>query len=195
VTAGAGLTGGTITTSGTIGIANGGVTNAMLANAAVTVSTGSGLTGGGTVALGGSLTLGLNPQAIRSQVLRGIAELGGVNGTRYLSLAGGTDTNGSPDLSSVALVPEGCTIRTFAVSTTDGTGPGAANTETFTVLSGATLSTLASAGTSCALGGTSGSCTSGTRVTIPAMAFVAVQVTTAAPLPPTHDVVVAIVCE
>jgi hypothetical protein len=41
----------------TLGIANGGVTNAMLANSSVTVNAGTGLTGGGPVALGGSLTL------------------------------------------------------------------------------------------------------------------------------------------
>jgi hypothetical protein len=47
-----------ITTSGTISIATGGVTNAMLANSSVTVNTGTGLTGGGAVTLGGApLTL------------------------------------------------------------------------------------------------------------------------------------------
>jgi trimeric autotransporter adhesin len=54
---GAGLTGGPITTSGTISIPNQGVTNSMLANPSITVVAGSGLSGGGTVALGGSVTL------------------------------------------------------------------------------------------------------------------------------------------
>ena len=57
---GAGLTGGPITSSGTITIANGGVTNAMLANASMTINTGTGLTGGGSLALGGSLTLNVD---------------------------------------------------------------------------------------------------------------------------------------
>ena len=59
VSAGSGLNGGTITTSGTISIASGGVANAMLANPTVTVTAGTGLSGGGTIALGGSTTLGL----------------------------------------------------------------------------------------------------------------------------------------
>ncbi len=54
---GAGLTGGPITTSGTISIPSAGVTNAMLANPSITVTAGSGLSGGGTVALGGTVTL------------------------------------------------------------------------------------------------------------------------------------------
>ncbi len=57
VATGAGLTGGPITTSGTISIPSAGVTNAMLANSSVTVKAGTGLSGGGTVALGGTVTL------------------------------------------------------------------------------------------------------------------------------------------
>lgn len=65
---GAGLTGGPITTSGTISIATGGVTNAMLQNSTVTVSPGTGLSGGGSVSLGGSVTLNVNTSAIQSRV-------------------------------------------------------------------------------------------------------------------------------
>jgi hypothetical protein len=54
---GAGLTGGAITKTGTISIATAGVTNDLLANPSITVKAGSGLSGGGTVALGGSITL------------------------------------------------------------------------------------------------------------------------------------------
>lgn len=54
---GAGLTGGPITTSGTLSIATGGVSNAMLQHPAVTVNSGLGLSGGGAVQLGQSLTL------------------------------------------------------------------------------------------------------------------------------------------
>ncbi len=57
VATGAGLTGGPITTSGTISIHSGGVTNAMLANSTINVTAGSGLSGGGAVALGGTVTL------------------------------------------------------------------------------------------------------------------------------------------
>ena len=57
VATGAGLTGGPITTSGTLSIASAGVTNSMLQNPSLTVNTGSGLSGGGTVTLGGTLNL------------------------------------------------------------------------------------------------------------------------------------------
>jgi hypothetical protein len=57
IATGAGLTGGPITSSGTISIPAAGVTNPMLANSSVTVKAGTGLSGGGTVALGGTVTL------------------------------------------------------------------------------------------------------------------------------------------
>jgi hypothetical protein len=57
VATGAGLAGGPITTGGTLSIAAGGVANSMLQNPSLTVNTGSGLAGGGPVALGSSLTL------------------------------------------------------------------------------------------------------------------------------------------
>jgi hypothetical protein len=57
VATGAGLTGGPITKTGTISIPAAGVTNSMLSNSSVTVQAGSGLSGGGTVALGGTVTL------------------------------------------------------------------------------------------------------------------------------------------
>lgn len=57
---GAGLTGGPITSSGTISIPSAGVTNSMLANNSVSVLAGSGLSGGGKVALGGTVTLAAN---------------------------------------------------------------------------------------------------------------------------------------
>ena len=60
VVAGSGLTGGTITSSGTLSIASGGVTNAMLQNQSVAVTAGPGLTGGGAVSLGGSTALNLD---------------------------------------------------------------------------------------------------------------------------------------
>jgi Chaperone of endosialidase len=60
VASGAGLTGGPITSTGTLSIANAGVTNAMLANPSLTIKPGTGLTGGGVVALGGSSTLNID---------------------------------------------------------------------------------------------------------------------------------------
>jgi hypothetical protein len=57
INTGSGLSGGPITSSGTISIANTGVTNAMLQNNSVTVSPGPGLGGGGSVSLGGSIML------------------------------------------------------------------------------------------------------------------------------------------
>ncbi len=60
VASGAGLTGGPITTSGTLSIATGGVSNTMLANPSLTVTAGTGLTGGGAVTLGGSTTLNVD---------------------------------------------------------------------------------------------------------------------------------------
>lgn len=55
ITAGSGLSGGTITTSGTIGISAGGVTNAMLQNSSITVAAdGNTISGGGQAALGGA---------------------------------------------------------------------------------------------------------------------------------------------
>jgi trimeric autotransporter adhesin len=60
VGSGAGLTGGPITTSGTLSIASAGVTNAMLQHSSVTVTPGTGLTGGGSLALGGTTTLNVD---------------------------------------------------------------------------------------------------------------------------------------
>jgi hypothetical protein len=60
ISTGAGLTGGTITKTGTISIPAGGITNSLLADSSIKVLAGSGLSGGGTVALGGSVTLSSN---------------------------------------------------------------------------------------------------------------------------------------
>jgi hypothetical protein len=60
VGSGAGLTGGPITSSGTLSIATAGVTNAMLVHPSLTVTAGTDLTGGGAVALGAATTLNLD---------------------------------------------------------------------------------------------------------------------------------------
>jgi hypothetical protein len=64
VASGAGLTGGPITGSGALSIAPGGVTNAMLANPSLTVTAGTGLSGGGTATLGGTVTLNVDASKV-----------------------------------------------------------------------------------------------------------------------------------
>ena len=78
VGSGAGLTGGPITTSGSLSIAAGGVTNGMLANSSLTVKAGTGLSGGGAVALGGSTTLN-NAGVLSVTTTSGITNSGGQN--------------------------------------------------------------------------------------------------------------------
>jgi len=103
VNTGAGLTGGPITTSGTISIPSAGVTNSMLVNPSITVQAGTGLSGGGTVALGGTITLNNTASGgTVTSVGSGTGLIGGPitgSGTlsldtsftdaRYLQLAGG----------------------------------------------------------------------------------------------------------
>lgn len=57
INTGAGLTGGPITSSGTISVATGGISNSMLQNSSVTITAGNGLSGGGSVPLGESVTI------------------------------------------------------------------------------------------------------------------------------------------
>jgi hypothetical protein len=64
ISTGAGLTGGPITKTGTISIPAGGITNSLLADSSINVLAGSGLSGGGTVALGGTVTLSSNISGI-----------------------------------------------------------------------------------------------------------------------------------
>jgi hypothetical protein len=110
VATGAGLTGGPITKTGTISIPAAGVTNSMLANPSVTVTAGSGLSGGGTVALGGTVTLTNSSPGLGGTVTSvgsGTGLSGGpitTSGTlslntsftdaRYLQLTGGTLSGG-----------------------------------------------------------------------------------------------------
>jgi hypothetical protein len=64
VGSGAGLTGGPITGAGTLSIATAGVSNAMLADPSLTISPGTAMTGGGSVALGGTTTLNLDTSKV-----------------------------------------------------------------------------------------------------------------------------------
>ena len=59
-TAGINISGNAATATTADGVVTGGVTNVMLQNPSVTVSAGVGMTGGGTVSLGGSTTLNVN---------------------------------------------------------------------------------------------------------------------------------------
>jgi hypothetical protein len=147
IATGAGLTGGPITKTGTIGIATGGVTNTMLATPSITVTAGSGLSGGGTVALGGTVTLTNSAPSLGGTVTSVASGSGLIGGPitasgalsldttftdgRYLQLAGGTLTGG---LSG--------TTATFtgALKATTGTFSG-----TLTASAGGTLPTLGTA--------------------------------------------------
>jgi fibronectin-binding autotransporter adhesin len=94
VATGAGLTGGPITTSGTISIPSAGVTNAMLANPSLTVKAGTGLSGGGTVALGGTVTLTSTATGTVTSVATGTGLTGGpITGSGTISIPAGGVTN------------------------------------------------------------------------------------------------------
>jgi hypothetical protein len=136
VATGAGLTGGPITKTGTISITNGGVTNAMLATPSITVNAGSGLSGGGTVALGGTVTLtnaapGLGGTV--TAVAAGTGLSGGpitTSGTlslntsytdaRYLQLTGGTLTGALNGTTGTFTGPLKATVGTFSTSVIAG---------------------------------------------------------------------------
>jgi hypothetical protein len=95
VGSGAGLTGGPITGSGTLSIANGGVTNAMLQNSSLTVTAGTDLTGGGAVSLGGNTTLNVDTTKVVTGVVAGTDLTGGgTGGVQTLNL----DTTKVPQL-------------------------------------------------------------------------------------------------
>ncbi len=64
VGSGAGLTGGPITTSGTLSVATGGVTNTMLQHSSLTLTPGTGLTGAGAMSLGSTYNLNIDTTQI-----------------------------------------------------------------------------------------------------------------------------------
>ncbi|HTZ95243.1 MAG TPA: tail fiber domain-containing protein [Terriglobales bacterium] len=97
---GAGLTGGPITGTGSISIAPAGITNAMLANPSLTVTAGTGLTGGGTVALGGSTTLNIDPTQVpllsANNVFTGSETVNGNLATGGVVIASGFEVSNYP---------------------------------------------------------------------------------------------------
>ena len=109
VGSGAGLTGGPITTSGTLGIATGGVTNAMLANPSLTVNAGSGLSGGGSLSLGGSGSLSIASGGVTDNMLVNpsltVTAGGGLGGGGAVALGGTVTLTNSGILSVGAGAP------------------------------------------------------------------------------------------
>jgi hypothetical protein len=121
VGSGAGLTGGPITTSGTLSIAAGGVSNAMLANSSLSVNAGSGLTGGGSVALGGSTTLNLNTS--------NLAQLNAAN-TFTASQTANVSTAGSSGLTGNNAATSGSGTNGVSGNTSSPNGAGLAGVNT-----------------------------------------------------------------
>jgi hypothetical protein len=113
VGSGAGLTGGPITGSGTLSIATGGVSNTMLTNSSLAVNAGSGLSGGGSVALGGSTSLSVATGGVTNAMLANpsltVTAGTGLTGGGAVSLGGSTTLNLNPIISA--------TTGTFSGST------------------------------------------------------------------------------
>jgi trimeric autotransporter adhesin len=111
VAAGAGLTGGTITKTGTISIPNAGVTNTMLAHSSLTINPGTDLTGGGPVSLGGTTTLNVDtskiPQLAGDNIFTGTANSfdGNVGATNFLAAGEVAGTNANFVTSSSSITP------------------------------------------------------------------------------------------
>ena len=126
VGSGAGLTGGPITKSGTLSIATGGVTNAMLANSSLTVTANGPLTGGGAVPLGGSTSLSLK-SCSTNQILQFIsgawACANPATGTvtsvgSGLGLSGGPITGSGTLTINTSVVPQLAAANTFTANQT-----------------------------------------------------------------------------
>jgi hypothetical protein len=126
VNTGAGLTGGPITTTGTIAIANAGVSNAMLANSSVTVNAGSGLSGGGTVALGGSTTISVPTGGITTTHLADAVEFASVQnsaGTEQFTVTDGSNSLRFAASGSASIAFDAATHR-ITISATDANSGG-----------------------------------------------------------------------
>ena len=138
VAAGAGLAGGTITKTGTLGIASAGVSNAMLQNSSLNVNPGTALTGGGSVSLGGSTTLNLDTSQVPllaaansftgNQTVNGnLSATGMVTGTAF-QIGSNLFDYGSYALGNAFLGFGGNTTMTGTGNTASGYGAFALNT-------------------------------------------------------------------
>jgi hypothetical protein len=136
VGSGAGLTGGPITTSGSLSIATGGVTNGMLQHSSLTVAASSPLTGGGSVSLGGSTSLGLKACS-SNQILEftsGAWSCVAIPAGTISGVTAGTDLTGGGSSGNVTLnldttkVPQLAAFNTFtnynAISMNSSSEPG-----------------------------------------------------------------------
>jgi fibronectin-binding autotransporter adhesin len=85
----------TITGAGVATIGNGAVTNAKLQNSSVSVTAGTGLTGGGSVALGGTTSLGVAYGATAATAAQGNTNITCASGTGNLSGGGNSFTVGA----------------------------------------------------------------------------------------------------
>ena len=129
-------------TGGDVTIKTGGITNGQLANSSVTVSAGSGLAGGGAVALGGTITV-TNAGVTGVVAGTGIA-VSGATGNVTISNNGVQTFNGSTG--AITLTGNGAILNTQSggtntisarVATTGVTGVASFNSASFDVTGGA----------------------------------------------------------
>src|SRR5207244_4288785 len=119
VNAGAGLSGGPITTSGTLSIAAGGVTNAMLANPSLTVVAGSGMSGRGAgVWAVGTLAAGDLPSLSGSYVDLGSAQ--SIGGTKSFTSTVNADISGNAATVTNGVYTTGSYPNPFWITSLDG---------------------------------------------------------------------------
>ena len=103
---GAGLTGGPSTSSGTLSVATGGVTNTMLLHPSIRVTANAPLTGGGVVALGGTASVGLQSCAANQilQIVSGIWTCANLSGGGTITgVTAGTDLTGGGTSGTVTI--------------------------------------------------------------------------------------------
>ncbi len=125
-TAGGGLTRaglGTNVSPYTLGIAAGGVTNAMLSNSALTVSAGSGLTGGGSVSLGGTVTLSstLGTDIDSSEIVNGTIATADIAASAITAALVSDGTLTTADLSATAGITN-AQLANSSITVTAGAG-------------------------------------------------------------------------
>jgi len=108
-------------TNGDVTLKAGGVTNGTLANSSVTVSAGTGLGGGGSVALGSSVTL----------TNTGVLSLNGLTGARTLTGDGGAIVGANNDTIRARLATTGATgVASFSSDNFDVSAAGAVSVKT-----------------------------------------------------------------